>query len=78
MKMMREGFEGWGLEVDAKGRQTIEINGGYTGYHYQYDVQEEEIVHWTNTYWNADGMLYICLSSADEANSKEVMEALQM
>ena len=75
--MMMESYKDRGFEIETKELETIEINGGYTAYHHQYDLIEEgEILHCTNTCWNADGMMYTCVSSSDDECNEEVLTAL--
>ena len=78
LDMMMESYKDRGFEIETNDMEAIEINGGYTAYHYQYDLIEEGgILHCTNTCWNTGGMIYTCVSSSNDEGNEEVLTALQ-
>ena len=75
--MLMGSYKDQGFEIESNEMETIEINGGYTAYHHQYDlIKDGEILYCTNTCWNADGMMYTCISSSDDEGNEEVLTAL--
>jgi len=55
-------------------RQAITVGEGqYSGYLHSFEATfEGTLLMFNAVFWNADGMMYICTTSSDENNAKEV------
>jgi len=75
--VMNGNFKSFGVVIDFKGEQRVEINNGYIGYRYVYEVQEGPItISCSVTFWEAEGKFYTCTTSADPEHVEEVHHVL--